>query len=361
MPQVPGRLITYCSNIHPGERWREVFAALREHVPAVKAAVSPDRPFPIGLRLSARAAAELTPAENARFTAWLREQDCFVPTLNGFPYGDFHGERVKERVYLPDWRSPERAAYTRRLADLLAGWLPAGMDGSLSTVPVGFKGTLNEADLPAVRRQILDVLEHLRVIREETGRRILLALEPEPGCWLETTEEACRFFAGLDLPEALHGFLGLCYDCCHQAVAFEDPAESIRIAKAQVSSALRLVDPTPDRLARFDEPRDLPLVVIRRRAGGLARYTDLPEALARHQSAAGDEWRCHFHVPIFSLGSEEYATTRPFLEAILPRLPAGLLLEVETYTWDVLPPELRHGTVTESIVRELRWLRGQLA
>jgi hypothetical protein len=150
MSKIPGRLITYCSNIHPGDSWAETFTALRQHVPAVKAAVSPEQPFPIGLRLSQRAAVELTTGENRRFTDWLRENDCFVPTVNGFPYGSFHGERVKEQVYLPDWRRPERAAYTICLADLLAGWLPEGMTGSISTVPVGLKGGFSEQDLTAM-------------------------------------------------------------------------------------------------------------------------------------------------------------------------------------------------------------------
>ncbi len=151
MPEVRGELITYCTNIHPGESWGEVFAALRRYVPAVKVACSPDRTFPIGLRLAERAARELDAARNREFTDWLRANDCFVPTLNGFPYGAFHGGRVKENVYLPDWRSPERAAYSMRLADLLAGWLPEGMAGSISSVPLGFKGVVGWEDLPALK------------------------------------------------------------------------------------------------------------------------------------------------------------------------------------------------------------------
>ncbi|PJB02924.1 MAG: xylose isomerase [Hydrogenophilales bacterium CG_4_9_14_3_um_filter_63_34] len=369
MSQIPGRLITYCTNIHPGEGWREVFAALQQHIPAVKAAVSPDRPFPIGLRLSRRAAEELSGEENERFVRWLRENDCFIPTLNGFPYGSFHGERIKERVYLPDWRSRERAAYTMRLADLLAGWLPAGVAGSISTVPIGFKGGVGERDRPEIRRQLLAVLTHLQSLRQNTGREIVLALEPEPGCLLETTEEICRFFADLDLPADLRDLLGVCYDCCHQAVEFEDPAASlarlaaagIRIAKVQVSSALRLLAPTAAQLAPFDEPCYLHQVVARSPDGELSRYDDLPRALARLDPAAGEEWRCHFHVPIFVSGAGDYGTTRFFLEDILPLLPQELLLEVETYTWEVLPLELRLGSVTDSIIREIHWLEAQIS
>ncbi len=368
MSKIPGRLITYCSNIHPGDSWAETFTALQQHVPAVKAAVSPERPFPIGLRLSQRAAVELTTGEDRRFTDWLRENDCFVPTVNGFPYGSFHGQRVKEQVYLPDWRRPERAAYTIRLADLLAGWLPEGMTGSISTVPIGLKGNFSDQDLTAVRQQLVAVLSHLQALRRDRGAPIVLALEPEPGCLLETTDEVCEFFAALNLPPDLRDLIGVCYDCCHQAVEFETPAASlarladagIRVAKVQVSSALRLLAPTPAALKPFDEPCYLHQVVVRSRNGDLSRYLDLPEAVARHPLAAGDEWRCHFHVPIFVAAAGEHGTTRSFIEEILPLLPPALLLEVETYTWEVLPPELRSGSVTASIIRELHWLEAQL-
>lgn len=358
-------LITYCTNIHPGESWAQVFASLERHIPAVKAAFSPDAAFPIGLRLAERAARELNAEENRRFSAWLAEQDCFVPTLNGFPYGSFHGQRVKENVYLPDWRSPLRADYTRRLADLLAGWLPQGTPGSISSVPLGFKGVVDWDDLPAFRQQLEAVLRHLARLHETTGREILLALEPEPCCLLETTEEACRLFEQIRLPEELRPYLGLCYDCCHQAVEFEDPAASwrrlqdagIRVAKVQVSSALKVAAARRESLRRFDEPVYLHQVVVRHGDGRLERHAELGEALAR--VAPGEEWRCHFHVPIFLPDLPEYGTTRDFLETLLPLLPQDLLLEVETYTWDVLPPELRDVPVTESILRELDWLRQQ--
>ncbi|MBK9326542.1 MAG: metabolite traffic protein EboE [Chromatiaceae bacterium] len=359
-------MITYCTNIHPGESWGEVFAALRQHIPVVKAAFSPDAAFPIGLRLAERAARELDAARNREFTDWLRANDCFVPTLNGFPYGAFHGGRVKENVYLPDWRAPERAAYTLRLTDLLAGWLPEGMAGSISSVPLGFKGVVGWDDLPAFRVQLESVLRHLAEIHDRQGRKILLALEPEPGCLLETTDEACRFFAELDLSEELTAFLGLCYDACHQAVEFEDPADSLRrldqagipIAKVQVSSALRVAGEGREHLRRFDEPCYLHQVVVRNRDGNLDRYADLGQALAREEigGGVGEEWRCHFHVPIFLAGTPDHGTTQSFLIDLLPLLPADILLEVETYTWDVLPPELRLDSVTDSIVRELEWL-----
>jgi hypothetical protein len=367
--KVPGRLITYCTNIHPGEGWQEQFAALRRYVPVVKSVVSRSDPFPIGLRLSCRAAEELSDEENERLVSWLVEHDCFIPTINGFPYGAFHGERIKERVYLPDWRSPERVAYTIRLADLLVRWLPDGVVGSISSVPIGFKGTVGATDLlPVVRRQLMLVLAHLQALRETHGKEIVLALEPEPGCVLETTEEACRLFEAMALPAELKDLIGICYDCCHQAVEFEEPHDSlarlenagIRIAKVQVSSALSLVSPSVERLARFDEPCYLHQVSVRHPDGTLHRFRDLPEAIAEHGRMLDAEWRCHFHVPIFSPGTADFGTTRSFLERMLPLLPSEPLLEVETYTFDVLPPELRLESVTDSVIREIQWLRTQV-
>jgi hypothetical protein len=368
MPEIPGRLITYCSNIHPGETWEETFAALKRHVPIIKSSVSPGHAFPIGLRLSSRAAEELTAEKNKAFTAWLDEVDCFIPTINGFPFGSFHRARIKEQVYLPDWRSCERADYTIRLAHLLASWLPDGMTGSISSVPIAFKSFIGLNDYPGILRRLESVLTSLGKIFDETGRTIILALEPEPGCLLETTEEVCRFFDSVNLPTTLTRHLGLCYDCCHQAVEFEDPAESLNrlvlagipIAKVQVSSALQFSGGDAAQLMDLNEPCYLHQVVVRRQDGELLRYKDLPDALSCHEAHHGDELRCHFHVPIFHSHTRNTGTTQEFLNQFLPRVPKDVLMEVETYTWEVLPAELRCGTVTDSIIREIQWLKERL-
>lgn len=368
MPKIPGRLITYCTNIHPGETWQETFAALQKHIPIVKAAVSPGHPFPIGLRLSNRAATELTGAKNSAFKAWLDEQECFVPTINGFPFGSFHNAHIKEHVYLPDWRSNERADYTIRLADLLADWLPDGQIGSISTVPLAFKNPAVVEDLPEIRKQLETVLTCLAGIFDETGKTIMLALEPEPGCVLETTGEVCRFFDSINFSARLMRHLGICYDCCHQAVEFEDPADSLNrllsagipIAKVQVSSALQFNGREAARLISLNESCYLHQVVVRRNNGELTSYKDLPDALFLHEFHRDDEWRCHFHVPIFYSNTEHTGTTQEFLTGFLPLVPKNVLLEVETYTWDVLPASLRCGEVTGSIIREIQWLKERL-
>lgn len=365
MPKIPDRLITYCTNIHPGETWEETFAALQSHIPIVKAAVSPGHTFPIGLRLSQRAAEELTASKSEYFTGWLRDNQSFVPTINGFPYGSFHNGRIKEKVYQPDWRSPDRTAYTIRLANLLADWLPEDLIGSISTVPLGFKGVVQHKDFPILKQQLTTVLTRLKWQQMERGKKIILALEPEPGCLLETTEEVCRFFDEMAWPPDLRNYLGICYDCCHQAVGFEDPAESlhrlvsagIQIAKVQVSSALRVRGTDSAYLMNLNEPCYLHQVVVRHKDGYLARYKDLPDAISSHEPDQLDEWRCHFHVPIFHSTTKNTGTTQDFLANILPLIPQNMLLEVETYTWDVLPAELRCGSMTDSIIREIQWLK----
>ena len=357
-------MLTYCTNIHPAESWDDVFANVRRYVPEVKKTVSPDAPFPIGLRLSGLAASELSMEGAASFHEWCRENDCYVATVNGFPYGTFHHVPVKEAVYLPDWRHPERLRYTKLLAQYLALWLPHGMRGSISTVPVGFKDCIGPDDAAIVRHHLVLALEFLEEIAQKTGKEILLAMEPEPACILETTEDVVRFFAGLNLPLTLRPFLAVCYDCCHQALQYESPVQSlallaangIRVGQVQVSSALRLEHADINCMQRFSEPCYLHQTVGRRQDGTFLRYHDLDQAL---MNPADDvrEWRIHFHIPVFVDRLTDCASTQPFLTEILPLFDAETPLEVETYTWSVLPPDLQTPTVTGSIIREIEWVR----
>ena len=357
-------MLTYCTNIHPAESWTDIFANVRRFVPSIKAAVSPEAPFPVGLRISGRAAAEIDGEGAARFHDWCAEHDCFVATVNGFPFGTFHHVPVKESVYLPDWRHPERLIYTRRLASLLAGWLPEGMRGSISTVPVGFRKAVAAGDRPVIEANLRRALEFLDHLAQTTGREITLAIEAEPGCVLETTRDIVDFFSRLRLPHELRPFLAVCYDCCHQALQYESPADSlrllaehdIRIGHVQVSSALRLEQSDLRSMHRFSEPCYLHQTVGRRRDGSLMRFDDLDLALAAAPRDA-EEWRIHFHVPVFIDRLSDCASTQPFLREILPLFDRQLSLEVETYTWTVLPPDLQTETLNESIIRELRWVQ----
>lgn len=289
--------------------------------------------------------------------------------LNGFPFGEFHEGAVLEQVYLPDWRSPERAAHTVRLAGLLAGWLPGGADGSVSTVPVGWRPWVAPEHLPLVRTNLVTALEGLDRLRQRSGRTIRLALEPEPGCVLQTTREVLDFFAELALPPDLQPLLGICWDACHQAVLFEQPADGlaaldaagIPLVRVQASSALVHRGKDPGRLVGFAEGRYLHQTVRRDATGRLQQHADLLEAIAAWRAAGEppeEEWRVHLHLPVFMEEiDEQTGTTRGDLAELLALLPPGVPLEVETYTWSVLPAPLRGRSLGDSLRHELRACR----
>jgi sugar phosphate isomerase/epimerase len=384
--------LTYCTNIHAGEPLADVMASLARHLPGVKAQVSPERPFGVGLRLGAAAAASLAePGALAQLKRFLADGGYYVFTLNGFPYGAFHGRAVKEDAYKPDWSDPARLDYTNRLADILSELLPAGEEGSVSTVPCTFKPWA-PGRLEAITEHLLRHVAHLVGIAARTGQAISLALEPEPCCFLETIEESVAFFkerlfareavarlaalTGLSAPlaeAAMRRHIGVCYDVCHAAVEFEDPQESIarlraagiRIGKLQLSSALRIValdEASARQLAAFAEPVYLHQSV-QRANGALTRYVDLPQALAEGGAQAGAELRVHFHVPVFLEKMEHFGTTQAFLAQILAQHraePISQHLEVETYTWDVLPKAYRTAELSAAIARELDWVKAQL-
>jgi hypothetical protein len=250
-----GLHLAYCTNIHRGEDWPQTFDSLQRHTLAVRERVCADRPYAIGLRLSAQAAFELSdPATLLAFQGWLGKHNCYVFTINGFPYGKFHGTRVKEQVYVPDWTTRERLDFTNRLFDLLAQIVPAGIDGSVSTVPGSFKEFITDGEqIKSMRSNLWRCVEHIARVSERTGKRLHLGLEPEPLCYLETSGEAVEFFDQLrrDHPgdPRLAAHLGINYDTCHLAVEFEEPRQAlerlqqheIKISKIHLSSALNRV------------------------------------------------------------------------------------------------------------------------
>ena len=385
--------LTYCLNIHPTQSWAEARAALTGPVAAVKANLSPDALFGAGLRFSAETMEELSDlGKRSELAAILREGGLDPLTMNGFPYGPFHGERVKEQVYLPDWRAAERVAYTTALADLLAEVNSEGAFISLSTVPCSFRpnGGGAEAEMAA---NMIAAVAHMVELERQTGRHVAIAVEPEPCCFLETIEETvayfCDYLFSAEAASQLAKFsnvtpgaaakllprhLGLCYDVCHAAVEYEDPAASIAmlrdvdipVHKLQLSSALRVAsgtDAARNALARFNEPTYLHQLIARDDNGALTRYSDLGEALAPGGAQNGDEWRVHFHVPVFLETLPEFDTTQSFLREILAihrKAPISPHLEVETYTWDVLPDDLVAGSVEDAVTRELEWVMVEL-
>jgi sugar phosphate isomerase/epimerase len=363
------RQLTYCSNIHPGESWQHVLDNLESHGLSVKQQVSPDAAFPLGLRIAQQASLELDDEKIAHFRQWCETNNCYLLTINGFPYGTFHDQPVKAAVYEPDWRTQARVVYTKRLADVALALTTRAQQLSISTVPIAFKPGFSEQDWPLVRDNLISVLTHLQAIYQRSGVMIRLALEPEPCCVLETTEETISFFARMNFPAELQTFIGICFDCCHQAVEFEDAADvlarlqaaNITIAKVQVSSALRAQGEEVKQLMHFNEPVYLHQVVAKNEQG-LHRFSDLPEFQAALLS--GEEYsecRVHFHVPIFIDHLGHCTTTQFFLKEFLPRLDADIPLEVETYSFKNLPANLRDYPLDTSIARELQWVKQLIA
>jgi sugar phosphate isomerase/epimerase len=387
--------LTYCTNIHAGQSWQDIRASLDEYVPAIKSTVAPSQPMGIGLRLSGEAAAVARqPEALASFRDQLSVLGAYVFTINAFPFGPFHGVRVKEDVYLPDWRDRERVAFTANSAAVLAGILPDGIEGSISTVPGAFKpnGRSSEA-VAAMARNLMMAVADLVDLKRRTGKHIALALEPEPCCFLETTDESIAFFEGVLLkPETLdmlggitgvgrseaeillRRHLGICYDVCHGSVEYEDTvaaldrllAAGIAIPKIQLSAAMRIPAMTKgliDAVMRYNDGVYLHQSIVRS-GDNLSRHVDLPDAMtAFGEGQADGEWRIHCHVPVFLADLGEISSTRNDLVATLAALrqrTRSSHLEVETYTWDVLPDNVRTGSKSADIAREIAFCRQEL-
>jgi hypothetical protein len=387
--------LTYCTNIHAGQSWQDIRASLDEYVPAIKSTVAPSQPMGIGLRLSGEAAAVARqPEALASFRDQLSVLGAYVFTINAFPFGPFHGVRVKEDVYLPDWRDRERVAFTANSAAVLAGILPDGIEGSISTVPGAFKpnGRSSEA-VAAMARNLMMAVADLVDLKRRTGKHIALALEPEPCCFLETTDESIAFFEGallqpetLDMLGGITGVgrseaeillrrhLGICYDVCHGSVEYEDTvaaldrllAAGIAIPKIQLSAAMRIPAMTKgliDAVMRYNDGVYLHQSIVRS-GDNLSRHVDLPDAVtAFGEGQADGEWRIHCHVPVFLADLGEISSTRSDLVATLAALrqrTRSSHLEVETYTWDVLPDNVRTGSKSADIAREIAFCRQEL-
>jgi hypothetical protein len=340
-----GRHLTYCTNIHPAVGWEAVLESLRAHAPALKARLAPDAPFGIGLRLSGAESSELLAGSRlADFRAWLDAEGLYVFTINGFPHGTFHGQPVKADVHAPDWRTEERVAYTLRLAEILSALLPDGVDGTISTNPLSYGAWLDASGLAEATRKMVRVGAELR------GTRIALAIEPEADGALATVTDLIEWW-----PDDLDATV--CFDACHSAVAYEEPeaaldaldAAGIRVGKAQLSAALTVPATAHAELRAFADPIYLHQVTER---GSGRTWPDLPEALAAN--GGGDEWRVHFHVPIFVERYGALESTQDHLRRCIERVQTSHL-EIETYTWDVLPAGLKASSV-DSIAREYEWV-----
>ncbi len=391
--------LTYSTLVHPGDTWPEMWNSLKTYVPQVKKRFCPDKPFGVSLRLSNASADALvsSPAERAKLKSFLTDNDLYLYTVNAFPFGPFKNQIVKEQVYEPDWRGEERARYTMHVADILADVAAPNVNPSIQSPPLGFKPRVTGPDVvEAYAANIRRLAVHLHRLRERTGRTVTLAVEPEPYCFLETTDETVDFFTrvlrseqsltalGRDLgthaEEArtiLRRHVGTVYDICHQAVEFENISASLQklvdndvpVFKLQEAAAMQVPKVTPAAVAELRKWADSVYLTqtIQMKDGQLTRFLNLEDAIAAYdKDPAGDrEWRIHFHVPVFleTLG-EHFRTTRFAIAEALAfhrKHPLSAQLEIETYTWDVLPAHLKTGDIVDYVTLELEWVKSQFA
>ena len=368
--------LAYCTNVHPAETLDGVLAQLRDHCEPVRRRLGRDR-LGIGLWLAKDAARALVtdPSALRGLRCELDRRGLEVVTLNGFPYEGFGAEEVKYRVYKPDWADPERLEHTTSLARLLAGLLPDDVtDGSISTLPLAWRTAYDEQRAQTARTALRTLAERLDALEELTGRSIRIALEPEPGCVVETTRDAIA-----PLTAVAHDRVGICVDTCHLATSFEDPHTAlddltragVPVVKSQLSAALHAEHPhlpeVREALAAFAEPRFLHQTRTATPAG-LRGTDDLGEALAGDTLPDAAPWRSHFHVPLHAAPTAPLTSTLPVLKSVLTRLVGGphpltRHLEVETYTWQALPPELRprgRTQLADGIAAELTLARDLL-
>lgn len=368
----PGTTLGYCTNVHAGVSLDAMLSNLDRHATAVKAKVSPDAPMGVGLWFSHEAAAEADPE---KLRDWLGERGLLPYTINGFPFGDFHSDVVKHDVYQPDWSQTARLNYTLHLARLLSVMLPEGAEGSISTLPVGWpQPPCPPIDLARAAAQMRVLADELGRIEAQTGRCIHVDLEPEPGCYLDSADDVVKWFEAYLLPDAnetvVRRHIRVCHDICHSAVMFENQLQAIatyaqagiRIGKAQVSSAIAVTEPTKQalhQLRQFREPRYLHQTVVYSAQEEAANfYVDLPVALEKHRGRPGEQWRVHFHVPLFLERIDALETTQDdVLRALGALRRSGVKhFEVETYAWDVLPASLATDDLAGGIAKELQWL-----
>jgi len=387
----PDLHLTYCLNIHPGETLPDVASAITDYAARVKAVFAPNDPFGLGIRLSADAAGSLSGKELSEFRDLIHAQGMYVFTINGFPYSNFHGTRVKENVYAPDWMTSERREYTRNLVAILGELLPEGVEGSISTVPVSYWPWIKtESDIErAINQLVLAALSCLR-LEQESGKKVSIALEPEPDCYLQKMDGTVSFFndhllqkgapllaketgmSDADCEAAIRRYLGVCFDTCHSAVQFEDPVdalgllamEGIAVPKIQMSSAIHAVvtDASKEQLKRFIDPVYFHQARVKDGKGNVVFYPDLDEQMLGMLDE-GCELRTHFHVPLWFESEGALQGTVSGLPSEFFRMindGASPHVEAETYTFDVLPEGLRQMEATESVIKELEWVKARL-
>jgi sugar phosphate isomerase/epimerase len=390
-----GVRLAYGLNLYPSRDAAGVLRGLRDVALPLRERVAPGEPrFGVGAWLPARAAREfLADGRLLQELVELCSAGGLDPcTFNAFPFGEFHGPGLKERVFSPAWTERARLDFTLAVARIAArvrvrrGGSRAGQHLSLSTHAGSFASAMRPGDREAIADAFVAAARALAELERETGECVVLAIEPEPRSNANDTRELrdllalVRARARGEAEGAAVRHLGACLDTCHAAVEFEEPAEAFArataqgtpLGKLQFSSALALSRPDEDdagsRFLALDEPVYLHQVTGRR-GGELLRAADIPELARSREAWRGcDEWRCHFHVPVDLAvfgGAGGLGTTRDVAErTLLAALAAPerwgtseLHLEVETYTWSLFS-EAQTGAadVLAGLERELAYV-----
>jgi hypothetical protein len=385
--------IVYCTNVHPAETLQEINTIVHTFIHAVAQQRSL-KTMSCGLWLNGKICSQLQRSPNQRkiYQSLFNNQNgsnASLFTLNGFPYGDFHSPVVKEKVYLPSWSNPKRLEYTIQLSTLLAECSTDDMaEGTISTLPLGYAPDWDNQKHQLALQQLCTLVLHLDELFQQTGKHIRVCLEAEPGCVLETSDQMINLFL-TELPQAaeqcaldtklIHRYLGVCYDVCHQAVMFEDIKHSLTrisdanivIGKIQLSNALHVNDPTAclEQLEQYAEPKYLHQVRCQLPRGHLSGKMDLRDAIDDNNYPKQHPWRIHFHVPIHTqeLEHDALSTTQAAITDVLDFLAARPKihphLEVETYTWHVLPQSLQptdSASLIKGLALELNWVEAQM-
>ena len=376
----PDAELAYCTNVHPAETWAETLQALETHtlkvrdLLKVKNLLAEGEKFAIGLRLSAQASRELE-EELPAFKAWLEREQCYTFTINGFPYGAFHGTSVKEKVYQPDWTTKARLDYTKSMARVLSSLNDAGTSLSISTLPGSFKAF--NADEKIMFARLIEIAEYLEELSVTANQDLHLGLEPEPLGHFENLEETLGFFTRLwaHAPEKeviLRKRIGVNYDTCHFALEYEDchrtlaalDDHGIRISKVHLSNALTF-DPQDAhaliKLKEFNEPTYLHQVLLKTKDNKIQRFTDIPKFFESIETVGNPyvEGRCHFHIPLYDQPTAPFGNTLEHAQGALTYLKTHpkycTHFEIETYTWQVLPKHLQKP-IEQMILSEYQWV-----
>lgn len=388
--------LAYCLNVHPAQTIEQmeqaVFGDAIDVFRRLGRRATVGHPHGVGMWF-ARPVCDvlLDPARRLELRDRLRESGLYVFTLNGFPFGTFHGESVKESVYRPDWSDPERARYTTDLATVLADLLDTEKSGSISTVPVTYGDWADERTVLAAVAQLTGVAVFLGDLEADTGKQVSLALEPEPDCCFESGAGAVRFFEERLLPhgaellrrdrglstesaeELLRRHLGICLDTVHSAVVDEDPVEALSLCssagvgvfKIQLGAALWFRGDGDAARVALEPFADSVYLHQTRCVSGRSteRFRDLPEALAALDDSTSEIW-VHYHTPLAWMGRELGSAGAECRGVVTPELLSHAIacgtehFEVEVYTLDVLPGA--DETTHELLAGELAWVLEQL-